>query len=101
MFSVLRRVGRSPFERGYAHGSAGNIGARLDDGLLITPTDACLGDLDPGRLAQGGRCGRAALGRRASKTLALHRVIYDGDPAERDGCAAADHAVLTIRNDRR
>ena len=41
------RVGRSLFERGYAHATAGNISVRLDEGLLITPTDACLGFLDP------------------------------------------------------
>lgn len=41
------RVGRSLFERGYVHATAGNISVRLDDGFLITPTDACLGFLDP------------------------------------------------------
>jgi hypothetical protein len=41
------RVGRSLFERGYVHATAGNISVRLDDGFLITPTDACLGQLDP------------------------------------------------------
>eukprot|EP01034_Spumella_vulgaris_P042545 gene42545-52765_t len=33
------RVGRSLFERGYVHATAGNISVRLDDGFLITPTD--------------------------------------------------------------
>ena len=37
------RVGKSLFDRGYVHASAGNISVRLDDGFLITPTDACLG----------------------------------------------------------
>ena len=46
------RVGHSLFERGYVHATAGNISVRLDDGFLITPTDACLGTLDPARLAQ-------------------------------------------------
>jgi ribulose-5-phosphate 4-epimerase/fuculose-1-phosphate aldolase len=46
------RVGRSLFERGYVHATAGNISVRLDDGFLITPTDACLGQLDPARLAR-------------------------------------------------
>ena len=46
------RVGRSLFERGYAHATAGNISVRLaDGGFLITPSDACLGHLDPARLA--------------------------------------------------
>ena len=41
------RVGASLFARGYVHGSTGNISARLDDGFLITATDACLGTLSP------------------------------------------------------
>ena len=41
------RIGASLYQRGYTVGSAGNISARLDDGWLITPTDACLGQLDP------------------------------------------------------
>jgi ribulose-5-phosphate 4-epimerase/fuculose-1-phosphate aldolase len=71
------RVGRSLFERGYVHASAGNISARLSDGTtLITPTDACLGTLDPRRLAHVAADGTLLSGDRASKTLALHRRIY-------------------------
>ena len=72
------RVGRSLFERGYVHATAGNVSVRLDDGaFLITPTDACLGFLDPARLAKVDAQGRQVAGDRASKTLALHRRIYD------------------------
>ena len=67
------RVGASLFARGYVHATAGNISARLDDGFLITPTDACLGQLDPARLARLDLEGRQLDGDRASKTLALHR----------------------------
>lgn len=71
------RVGRSLFERGYAHATAGNISVRLDDGgFLITPTDACLGFLDPARLARLDAQGRQVSGDRASKTIALHTRIY-------------------------
>jgi ribulose-5-phosphate 4-epimerase/fuculose-1-phosphate aldolase len=72
------RVGRSLFARGYVHASAGNISVRLDDdaGFLITPTDACLGFLDPARLARLDAQGVQTGGDRASKTIALHRRIY-------------------------
>jgi ribulose-5-phosphate 4-epimerase/fuculose-1-phosphate aldolase len=70
------RTGRSLFDRGYVHATAGNISVRLDDGFLITPTDACLGFLDPARLARLDAQGRQTSGDRASKTIALHTRIY-------------------------
>jgi ribulose-5-phosphate 4-epimerase/fuculose-1-phosphate aldolase len=70
------RVGRSLFERGYVHATAGNISVRLDDGFLITPTDACLGFLDPERLAKLDLQGQQISGDKGSKTIALHRQIY-------------------------
>ncbi len=79
--SEICRVGRSLFERGYVHATAGNISVRLaqDGGFLITPTDACLGFLEPARLAHVGADGVQLSGERASKTLALHRRIYAAD----------------------
>ena len=72
------RVGRSLFDRGYVHGSAGNISVRLQDdaGYLITPTDASLGALDPAQLARLDLQLRQQRGDRASKTIELHHRIY-------------------------
>lgn len=97
------RVGRSLFERGYVHATAGNISVRLDDGFLITPTDACLGFLDPARLARLDAQGHQTGGDRASKTLPLHRQIYAAaagfDPSTR--CVIHTHGThcvaLTLR----
>ncbi|MEX3759494.1 3-oxo-tetronate 4-phosphate decarboxylase [Paraburkholderia phenoliruptrix] len=69
-------TGASLYQRGYTVGSAGNISARLDDGWLITPTDACLGRLDPANIAKVDFDGNAVSGGKPSKTLALHRGIY-------------------------
>ncbi len=99
------RVGQSLFDRGYVHATAGNISVRLDDGFLITPTDACLGFLDPARLARLDAHGQQTGGDRASKTLALHRQIYAAasafDPATR--CVIHTHSThcvaLTLRPD--
>lgn len=89
------RVGKSLFERGYAHATAGNISVRLDDGaFLITPTDACLGFLDPARLAHVGHDGVQISGDRASKTLALHRRIYDAAPDAR--CVIHSHSTHVV-----
>ena len=78
----LCRVGRSLYDRGYAHASAGNISVRLpgDAGFLITPTDACLGLLEPAALAHVDALGVQRSGAAASKTLALHRSIYAAAP---------------------
>lgn len=88
------RVGRSLFERGYVHASAGNISVRLDDGFLITPTDACLGFLEPARLAHVGLDGEQRSGDRASKTLALHRRIYEADASAR--CVIHTHSTHLV-----
>jgi ribulose-5-phosphate 4-epimerase/fuculose-1-phosphate aldolase len=77
------RVGQSLFDRGYVHATAGNISVRLEEGFLITPTDACLGFLNPTDLALLDPEGTQLSGKRASKTMALHRKIYE----------ATDHAL--------
>ena len=71
------RIGGSLYARGYTVGSAGNISARLDDGFLITPTDACLGNLDPARIAKLDPMGEQISGDRGSKTIRLHRAVYE------------------------
>ena len=77
---AICRVGKSLFDRGYVHASAGNISVRLDEadggGFLITPTDACLGFLDPARLARLDANAQQRSGDKASKTIALHGHIY-------------------------
>ena len=70
------RVGKSLFDRGYVHATAGNISVRLDDGFLITPTDACMGFLDPAKLAKLDSNTQQISGDRASKTIVLHARIY-------------------------
>ena len=84
------RVGRSLFERGYVHATAGNISVRTDAGFLITPTDACLGHLQPDDLSQVDDSGRQSGGAPASKTLALHRAIYAADAQA--GCVIHTHS---------
>jgi 3-dehydro-4-phosphotetronate decarboxylase len=76
------RVGRSLYERGLVHATAGNISVRLpgDKGILITPSDACLGFLRPDELAHTDLSGRLLNGGPASKTLALHRALYTANP---------------------
>jgi len=83
--------GRSIFERGLTAGSSGNISVRLDDGWLLTPTNACLGNLDPARLAKLDWQGRSISGDAPSKEAFLHRSMYE----ERRGAGAIVHLHST------
>ena len=98
MTSALReemcRVGASLYARGYVHATAGNISVRTDAGYLITPTDACLGQLDPARLAEVDAHGVQTGGDRASKTLALHRRVYAADADAR--CVIHTHSTQLV-----
>ena len=92
------RVGKSLFDRGYVHGAAGNISIKLADGFLITPTDACLGFLDPAKLAKLDAGANQVSGDKASKTIALHARIYlatalFNDPAE---CIIHTHSTHCV-----
>lgn len=93
------RIGASLFARGYVHATAGNVSVRLDDGgFLITPTDACLGALDPARLARLDADGRQLGGDKASKTIALHARIYAAALAfdERTRCIIHTHSTHSV-----
>jgi ribulose-5-phosphate 4-epimerase/fuculose-1-phosphate aldolase len=71
------RLGRSLFDRGYTHGTSGNISVLLDDGqMLVTPTNASLGDLDPSALAVVDPDGRPVGGLAPTKELPLHNALY-------------------------
>lgn len=76
----LCRVGRSLYARGYVHATAGNLSARLADGMLISATDACIGDLEPADLVKLDAGGTAGPEARPSKTLPLHQRIYASAP---------------------
>lgn len=83
---------RSMFERGLTHGSSGNISAMLDDGgLLMTPTDASLGFLDPARLSRFDAHGRFVDGDKPTKEAPLHKALYES----RIGSGAVVHLHST------
>jgi len=71
---------RSLFDRGFSVGTAGNVSVRLEDGILMTPTNACLGDLEPERIAKIDRDGKHVAGDRPTKETFLHQAFYDTRP---------------------
>ncbi len=78
---ALAARGRSLYERGYAHGSSGNLSVRLPDGILVTPTGSSLGRLDPARLAKVAPDGTPVSGDPPSKEAFLHLAMYAARPA--------------------
>jgi ribulose-5-phosphate 4-epimerase/fuculose-1-phosphate aldolase len=73
----IASVGKSLFDRGLTFGSAGNISARLSNGdLLMTPTNASLGSLDPARLSRFSAEGVHVDGDKPTKEAFLHRCMY-------------------------
>lgn len=76
----IARLSCSLFERGFSVGSAGNISAAVDDGILMTPTNSSLGSIDPGRISKLSRDGKHISGDRPSKEVFLHNAFYETRP---------------------
>jgi len=77
---ALCAIAASFFQRGMAVGTAGNISVRLDDGFLVTPTNASLGRLDPARLSKVGTDWQPLSGDAPTKELFMHRAFYETRP---------------------
>lgn len=72
----MAALGRSLYDRGLAHGSAGNISVKLADGWLMTPTNSCMGRLDPARISRLDAAGKLLAGDKPSKETFLHLAMY-------------------------
>ena len=73
----IAELGKSLYDRGLAHGSAGNISVKLDDGnWLLTPTNSCLGRLDPAKISKLDGNGNLINGDPPSKESFLHLAMY-------------------------
>src|SRR5713101_3834029 len=77
---AICNIGASIFARGLTAGSSGNISLRMDDGWLMTPTNASLGRLDPARLSKLGHDGHLISGDPPTQESFLHRVMYEERP---------------------
>ena len=73
-------LGKSMFDRGLTVGSSGNISARTDDGWLMTPTNSCLGRLDPATLSKVDAIGNLLAGDKQTKESFLHLSMYEERP---------------------
>ena len=74
---AIAATGKSLFDRGLTFGSAGNISVRLSNGdMLMTPTNASLGALDPARLSRFSAEGVHTGGDKPTKEAFLHQCMY-------------------------
>lgn len=97
--SLLREqiaiFGRSLFDRGLTMGSSGNISVRLEDGgWLMTPTNACLGRLDPAHISRLDGQGLWVDGDKPTKEHFLHMAMYAERP--RSGAIVHLHSTHSV-----
>lgn len=80
----LVKMGALLYTRQLAHGSAGNLSVRLEDGaILVTPTNSSLGSLDADRISKVTPGGELVSGDRPSKEYVFHLAVYEARPAAR------------------
>ncbi len=85
---AICEIAASLFNRGYTHGSTGNISLRTDHGFLMTPTGSSLGRLDPNELSLLDNGGTLISGPKPTKESFLHLAMYDERPQS--------HAVIHL-----
>lgn len=89
---AMCRFGASMFDRGLTMGSSGNISVRLPGGgWLVSPTNACLGSLDPDKISVLDAQGHHLSGDAPTKEVPLHTAMYDTVPE----CGAIVHLHST------
>jgi ribulose-5-phosphate 4-epimerase/fuculose-1-phosphate aldolase len=90
----IATLGKSLYDRGLAHGSAGNISVKLQDGWLMTPTNSCMGRLDPARISRLDGSGKLLSGDKPSKETFLHIAMYEERAAT--GAVVHLHSVHSV-----
>ncbi|MGY6409829.1 MAG: 3-oxo-tetronate 4-phosphate decarboxylase [Alkalilacustris sp.] len=83
---------RSLFDRGLTGGGSGNLSVRTPEGgMLLTPTGASFGRLDPARLSLLDAQGRHVSGDAPTKEMPLHAAFFE----TRAGTGAVVHLHST------
>ena len=79
----IARLGASIFARGLTPGRTGNLSCRIGDEIVVTPTGASLGSLDPHQLAIIDLHGRPMTEARPTKEAGMHAALYRARPTAR------------------
>lgn len=92
MRAEIVKFGALLYGRGLAHGSAGNLSVKLEDGtILVTPTNSSLGFLSPGQISKVSAEGIHLAGDPPSKEAFFHLAVYQ----ERSKASAIVHLHST------
>lgn len=83
-------VAHSLFARGYTHGSTGNVSARTERGILVTPTGVSLGTVTPDDLSLIDLDGAHLDGPAPTKEAFLHAAVLSARP--QDGAVVHTHS---------
>ena len=86
----LVRLARSLHQRGLTRGTSGNLSVRVEGGMLVTPTNASLGELRTDDLSMVSDAGEHLSGAQPSKEAFLHLAMYRARPQ--------DHAVAHLHS---
>lgn len=81
--TAVIRAARSLFDRGFTHGSTGNVSLRTGDGILVTPTGSSLGTVTEDDLSLIDASGAHLAGPRPSKEAFLHAAVLRARPSAR------------------
>jgi 3-dehydro-4-phosphotetronate decarboxylase len=76
------QVARSLFTRGYSFGTAGNISARDEEHIYITPTNSSFESLQAERMSVLDREGRHLSGEKPSKEYHFHLAVFAARPQD-------------------
>ncbi|UVJ41565.1 3-oxo-tetronate 4-phosphate decarboxylase [Arthrobacter sp. CJ23] len=79
----LVRLAKSLHQRGLTRGTSGNVSVRVAGGMLVSPTNASLGELTADDLAMVSDTGEHLSGARPSKEAFLHLAMYRARPEDR------------------
>lgn len=81
--AAIAEAARSLFNRGYSFGTAGNLSMRVDDHVVVSPTNSSFEDLDAESMSVVDLAGRHLSGNKPSKEAHFHIALYETRPEAR------------------
>lgn len=88
------RLGAALYDRRITPGRTGNLSVRCDDLVVMTPTGACLGRLEPEGLSLVALDGSRVGGPQPTKEAGLHVAMYARSPGI--GAVAHSHSTHAV-----